>query len=121
MLWSYLYEQEPNFLPFHTFTVLMFKSFFIKKILATATNLLNFTEAQLWYLVVRLNRKWVSSLYRKWASKLKPQPGQGLRSRYRPSFLPPSLNNGTAHFKKCKQLLEYQHLLLLRDIWWSKL
>jgi hypothetical protein len=24
--------------------------------------------------------------------------------------------NGTAHFKKCKQLFEYQHLLLLRDI-----
>ncbi len=23
--------------------------------------------------------------------------------------------------KKCKQLFEYQHLLLLRDIWWSKL
>ncbi len=22
--------------------------------------------------------------------------------------------------KKCKQLLEYQHLLLLRDNWWSK-
>jgi hypothetical protein len=22
--------------------------------------------------------------------------------------------------KKCKQLFEYQHLLLLRDIWWSK-
>jgi hypothetical protein len=30
-------------------------------------------------------------------------------------------NNGTAHFKKCNQLFEYQHLLLLRDIWWSKL
>ncbi len=28
--------------------------------------------------------------------------------------------NGTAHFKKCKQLFEYKHLLLLRDIWWSK-
>jgi hypothetical protein len=28
--------------------------------------------------------------------------------------------NGTAHFKKCKQLFEYQHLLLLKDIWWSK-
>ncbi len=27
----------------------------------------------------------------------------------------------TAHFKKCKQLFEYQHLLLLRDIGWSKL
>jgi hypothetical protein len=26
----------------------------------------------------------------------------------------------TARFKKCKQLFEYQHLLLLRDIWWSK-
>ncbi len=22
--------------------------------------------------------------------------------------------------KKCKQLFEYQHLLLFRDIWWSK-
>jgi len=30
------------------------------------------------------------------------------------------LLNGTAHFKKCKQLFEYQHLLLLKDIWWSK-
>ncbi len=29
--------------------------------------------------------------------------------------------NGTLHFLKWKQLLEYQHLLLLRDIWWSKL
>jgi len=29
-------------------------------------------------------------------------------------------NNGTAHFKKCTQLFEYEHLLLLRDIWWSK-
>ncbi len=28
--------------------------------------------------------------------------------------------NGTAHFKKCKQLFEYKHILLLRDIWWSK-
>jgi hypothetical protein len=27
---------------------------------------------------------------------------------------------GTARFKKCKQSFEYQHLLLLRDIWWSK-
>jgi hypothetical protein len=24
------------------------------------------------------------------------------------------------HDLKCKQLFEYQHLLLLRDIWWSK-
>jgi hypothetical protein len=24
--------------------------------------------------------------------------------------------NGTAHYKKCKQLFEYQYLLLLRDI-----
>jgi hypothetical protein len=24
-------------------------------------------------------------------------------------------------FKNCKQLFEYKHLLLLRDIWWSKL
>ena len=28
-------------------------------------------------------------------------------------------NNGKAHLKKYKQLFEYQHLLLLRDIWWS--
>jgi hypothetical protein len=28
--------------------------------------------------------------------------------------------NGTTHFKKCKQLFQYQHLLLLRDIWLSK-
>jgi hypothetical protein len=28
--------------------------------------------------------------------------------------------NGTACFKKYKQLFEYQHLFLLRDIWWSK-
>ncbi len=27
---------------------------------------------------------------------------------------------GTAHFEKCKQLLEYQNLLLLSDIWWLK-
>ncbi len=26
------------------------------------------------------------------------------------------LLNETAHFNKCKQLFEYQHLLLLRDI-----
>jgi hypothetical protein len=25
--------------------------------------------------------------------------------------------NGTACFKKCKQLFQYKHLLLLRDIW----
>jgi hypothetical protein len=31
-----------------------------------------------------------------------------------------SLFNGTAHFKKCKQFFEYQHLLLFRDVWWSK-
>ncbi len=28
--------------------------------------------------------------------------------------------NGAVCFKKCKQLFEYQHLLLLRDVWWSK-
>ncbi len=28
-------------------------------------------------------------------------------------------NNGTVRFKKCKQLLKYQHLL--RDICWTKL
>jgi hypothetical protein len=31
------------------------------------------------------------------------------------------LGNGTACFKKCKHLFEYQHLLLLTEIWWSKL
>jgi hypothetical protein len=31
------------------------------------------------------------------------------------------LNNGTARLKNCKQLFEYQHLLLLRDIWCSNL
>jgi hypothetical protein len=31
----------------------------------------------------------------------------------------PIANNGTACFK-WKQLFEYQHLLLLEDIWWSK-
>ncbi len=29
--------------------------------------------------------------------------------------------NGTASFEKCKQLFEYQHLLLLKDIWWPEL
>ncbi len=29
--------------------------------------------------------------------------------------------NGTERFEKCKQLLEYQNLLLLSDIWWLKL
>ncbi len=29
--------------------------------------------------------------------------------------------NGTAHFKRCKQLFEYLNLLLLRFIWWSRL
>ncbi len=28
--------------------------------------------------------------------------------------------NGAAHFEKCKQLLEYQNLLFLTDIWWLK-
>jgi hypothetical protein len=28
--------------------------------------------------------------------------------------------NGTVRFKKCKQLLENKHFLLIRDIWWSK-
>jgi hypothetical protein len=31
------------------------------------------------------------------------------------------VSNETARFKKCKQLLKYQHFLLLKDIWWSKL
>jgi hypothetical protein len=30
------------------------------------------------------------------------------------------IDNGTVRLKKCEQLFEYQHLLLLRDIWWSK-
>ncbi len=29
-------------------------------------------------------------------------------------------HNGTAHLKKCKQLFEYQHLLLCSDTWWLK-
>jgi hypothetical protein len=29
-------------------------------------------------------------------------------------------DNRTARFKKCKQLFEYPHLLLLGDIWWAK-
>ena len=28
--------------------------------------------------------------------------------------------NGKARFRKCKQFFEYQRLILLRDIWWSK-
>ncbi len=28
--------------------------------------------------------------------------------------------NGTAQLKKCKQLFEYRHLLLLSDTWWLK-
>jgi hypothetical protein len=32
----------------------------------------------------------------------------------------PNRCNGTARLKKYKQLFEYQHLLLLKDIWWSK-
>jgi hypothetical protein len=32
-----------------------------------------------------------------------------------------SFNQWNGTFKKCKQWFEYQHLLLLRDIWWSKL
>jgi len=28
-----------------------------------------------------------------------------------------ALQNGAARFEKCKQLCEYEHLLLLRDIW----
>ncbi len=30
-----------------------------------------------------------------------------------------ALTNVIARFKKCKELLEYQNNLLLRDIWWS--
>jgi hypothetical protein len=36
------------------------------------------------------------------------------------NFAPVLPYNGIAHFKKCKQLFEYKHLLLRRDIWWSK-
>jgi len=35
--------------------------------------------------------------------------------------LPDIQENGTAQFKNCKQLFEYQHFLLGIDIWWSKL
>jgi len=31
-----------------------------------------------------------------------------------------TLEHRNSTLQKCKQLLEYQHLLLLRDIWWSK-
>jgi hypothetical protein len=31
-----------------------------------------------------------------------------------------NLMNGAVRFEKCKQMFEYQHLLLLRDIWWSQ-
>jgi hypothetical protein len=34
-----------------------------------------------------------------------------------PPWVMPEVNNGTERFNKCKQLFEYQHLLLLRDIW----
>ena len=33
---------------------------------------------------------------------------------------PYAIHNGTVRFKKCKQNFEYQHVLLLRDIWGSK-
>jgi len=33
-------------------------------------------------------------------------------------FLAANIVNGTARFKRCKQLFEYQYLLLLEDIWW---
>ncbi len=26
----------------------------------------------------------------------------------------------TEHFDKCKQLIEYQNFITIRDIWWSK-
>jgi len=32
----------------------------------------------------------------------------------------PDMSNGTEHFLKCEQLLEYPNYLLLRCIWWSK-
>ncbi len=32
----------------------------------------------------------------------------------------PNLRYGRAHFNKCKQLFEDQHVILLRHIWWSK-
>ncbi len=28
--------------------------------------------------------------------------------------------SATEHLEKCKQLLEYKHNLLLKDLWWSK-
>jgi len=40
-----------------------------------------------------------------------------LRKRHKIKW---ALPDGTTRFKKCKQLFEYQHLLLLRGIWWSK-
>jgi hypothetical protein len=35
-------------------------------------------------------------------------------------FVVVCVSNGTARLKKCKQLFEYQHLLLLSDTWWLK-
>jgi hypothetical protein len=35
-------------------------------------------------------------------------------------MVPMLVDNGTASFKKCKQMFEYLHLLLLSDICWSK-
>jgi hypothetical protein len=36
------------------------------------------------------------------------------------SLMSMALVNGRVHVKKHKQLFEYKHLLLLKDIWWSK-
>jgi hypothetical protein len=36
------------------------------------------------------------------------------------TFLMSECDNGTACFKKCEQLFEYQNLLSLTNIWWSK-
>jgi hypothetical protein len=47
-----------------------------------------------------------------WKNKLKPIPIVASKALER--------SNGTAHFKKCKKIFEHHHLLLLRDIWWSK-
>jgi len=42
--------------------------------------------------------------------------GAGLKQKIQTSLI-----NRTARLKKCKQLFEYRHLLLLSDTWWLKL
>ncbi len=68
---------------------------FQKNILATFQTLLN-------------SRIFVLLMQKQWRK---------IKSQYFSYLIRP---NGTARFKKCKQLFEYKHLLLVRDICWSK-